>query len=119
MDKLFVNKELLLKRVALFSSLKKSELNRLVKRGTVEVFKSGETVIKEGEPLEGFYVVLSGRLQRFTGTDDKGKEQKANLNLFPGDYFGEISILTGAHSLSTVRVQNDCVLLKISKEGSV
>ncbi|MGA1974939.1 MAG: hypothetical protein ABSG92_04820, partial [Conexivisphaerales archaeon] len=46
--------------VPLFSQLKKNQLERVVKLGHDMSFRSGQTIVKEGELGIGFYVILDG-----------------------------------------------------------
>ena len=51
-----------LKTLFLFEALTDEQLDWLARHGRVEEFPAGGTVFAEGEPAEGFYVLLSGTL---------------------------------------------------------
>jgi len=51
-----------LKTLFLFEALTDEQLDWLARHGRVEEFPPGGTVFAEGEPAEGFYVLLSGTL---------------------------------------------------------
>ena len=93
----------MLQNIPLFSALADKQielLNRIAKKKT---FSKNVIIAHEGEPLEAFYVILSGSVKVFL-SDHNGKELTLDL-LKPGDYFGEISLIEGAcHAASFVSV---------------
>jgi signal transduction histidine kinase len=61
-----------LKTLFLFESLTTEQLEWLVAQGSVQSFPAGATVFAEGDPAEGFFVLLSGTLalsRRVQGND--------------------------------------------------
>lgn len=105
----------LLKYIPLFSSLSRSQLNLIAEKAKFIEFKKGELVYKENEPADSFYVLISGRVRAFSLAPDGGEKTFAYLH--KGNYFGEISLLTtGLHS-ATIKVENDCILLRIEKKN--
>jgi predicted acylesterase/phospholipase RssA len=75
----------------------------------------GETVIREGEPGDCLYIVLSGRLrvslQRADGRDEVVGE------IARGESVGEMAVLTGGTRTASVRAIRDSQLLRLSKVG--
>ncbi len=51
-----------LKTLFLFEALSDEQLDWLAQKGSVQSFPAGSTVFAEGEPAEGFFVLLSGTL---------------------------------------------------------
>jgi MFS family permease len=68
------------------------ELAHNAQRRTVEV---GETVFRQGDPGDHFYVVADGEL-------DLVPDRSAPKRLLPGDAFGEIALLRGVPRTGTV-----------------
>lgn len=59
-----------------------------------------ETVVREGDPGEGLYLVRSGSL---LATIERGDERHIVGQLGPGDVFGELALLRdGSHVAATV-----------------
>ena len=84
-----------LRKVPLFHGLPASSLETVADRASETTFDDGETVTREGEPGETFYIVTEGRLQvsqRGTAVRELGR----------GDFFGEISLVDGRPRTATV-----------------
>lgn len=110
-----VDKFAVLKQLPIFSKLKWFELQKIANKCTFLEFKKGEIICREGTPADGFYCVVSGRVQAYT---TRNSSEKRNTEfLHRGMYFGIISLLTGeTHSL-TFEALNDSVILKIEKDN--
>ena len=81
----------LLKKIPLFSDLRKSELKEMARLIHHRLFQGGEVVFWEGEPGVGMYIVQKGEIGIYK---DYGKaEQKELALLQPGDFFGEMALL--------------------------
>jgi CRP-like cAMP-binding protein len=85
----------LLKRVPLFSDLEGRELNRIGESMKERTFNAGETVAREGESGVGFFVIEDGTAK----VSVSGEERRT---LGPGDYFGEIALLSEGARTATV-----------------
>ena len=86
-----------LQQVPLLSGLEKKDLERLSKSLRERTFPAGHTVTEEGKSGVGFFVIESGEA---TVTRDGQEVRK----LGPGDYFGEIALITpeGARTATIV-----------------
>ena len=69
-----------------------------------EVFRRGDVVFREGDPGDAVYIVHTGMVQAQTGG-------RVLAHIGPGQWFGEMSLLTGAVRSATVEVVLDCHLL--------
>ena len=56
-----------LARVSLFSLVKKSDLERIAKLVNHHVFDTGDVIIKEGEPDNRLFIVVSGEVEVVKG----------------------------------------------------
>ena len=84
-----------LARVPLFSSLSKRELEFLGSRVDEVQLKPGQTVIKEGQPTESFFILERGNVEV-----SRGGKRVARLG--PGEFFGEIGMLDRGPASATV-----------------
>ena len=90
------------------------EVQRLVERSFVSVdLAFGETVFKQGDPPDAYYVVASGNA-RVLVEDAAGQEVSLNM-LRPGDGFGEASLLEGTPRTASVRASSDLTLLRLDR----
>ncbi|MBZ5523177.1 MAG: Crp/Fnr family transcriptional regulator [Acidobacteriia bacterium] len=54
-----------LSRVQLFAELSADEIHALAARAVRKIYSAGETLFMEGEPCQGFYVIVSGKVRIF------------------------------------------------------
>ena len=77
-----------LARLALFADLDRAQLEAAGQVFEEQLFEKGERVLRQGLTGNAFYVLLDGCVAiEIDGTE--------RARLFPGDFFGEVSILTG------------------------
>jgi putative oxidoreductase len=75
---------------------------------------AGTCVVRQGDPPYFFYVILSGELKVYRETPDGIRTNLTDLG--PGDYFGEVALVTGQARTATVEAVTESVLLEINKE---
>ncbi len=75
-------------------------------------FGRGEKVIQQGAAGESMFILLSGEADVFV---DAGGHHTRVATLHPGDYCGEMSLLTGEPRSATVIARTDCELWEIDK----
>jgi CRP/FNR family cyclic AMP-dependent transcriptional regulator len=100
----------MLKTAPLFSGLSRKQLKSLAATAKSLSFSEGDEIIEEGEERSiGFYVLGSG-------TADVTKDGATVATYGPGDYFGEIALLTDEHKrTATVTATSDAEVLGITK----
>ncbi len=84
-----------LTKVPLFSRISKRDLEFVASRVDEVSLKPGQTLIREGQPTEAFFVLESGHVQ-------VTRAGKPAARLGPGDFFGEIGMLDGGPATATV-----------------
>jgi len=104
----------ILSKVALFTSLPADQITKLAEGSEVVVYGDGETVIREGDPGQSLYVVEDGHAEVEVLVN--GSPHTLDVLMGPGDYFGEMSMLTGEPRSATIRAKGDLVLLCIDRE---
>lgn len=85
------------------------ELARSVRR---EVYGAGETIIRAGESGDAFHMVASGQVAVRALVGDNEAEV---ARLGRGEFFGEMSLLTGEPRSATVLADTDAVLLTMHR----
>ncbi len=76
-------------------------------------FGAGETILRQGEVSDRFYVITQGDVE-VTRRDPSGRDAIVDT-LVPGQYFGEIGLLTGAPRNATVRAKTTVELLVVDQ----
>lgn len=98
----------------LFEDLTAEERDALAREMVLESFDEGDIVITEGEKGSSLYVVVSGEVKVYTRG---GRGENVYLaKLAEGDFFGEVSILTGKPRTATVTASQRTELLRLDKE---
>jgi CRP-like cAMP-binding protein len=84
-----------LARVAAFSDLSTRDLNELAASMRQRTYQAGRAIVTEGETGVGFFVVSDGTASVSVDGTEVG-------TLGPGDFFGEIALLTDRKRMATV-----------------
>lgn len=100
-------------RSPLFEMLPKDELEAVIAEMEVETHDEGSVIINEGDPGTSMYVIASGAVKVYTrGTT--GSLYLAQLG--EGDFFGEVSVLSGKPRTATITASQRTELLRLDKE---
>ena len=65
----------------------------------------GETILRQGEPVDCFYMVVSGQVEVMLTSPSGRRTSLARLGA--GQYFGEVELLRGGDSLASVCASGD------------
>jgi NAD(P)H-hydrate epimerase len=79
-----------------------------------QTFAPGDLIIRQGEPAEQFYIIVSGVVEVFHQTD-QAPETIIN-RLETGSYFGEIGLLEGSKRTASIRAVTPTRLLVFDRE---
>ena len=99
-----------LSRVAVLSGLSGERLTEIARRMDREDVPPGRQVVREGEPGERFYVVLSGLFT--VSQEDLGPRRV----LRPGDYFGEVALTMDIPRTASIRALTPSVVASCDRE---
>ena len=97
----------LLKRTPLFAGCTKSELRELAKTADELDLREGTVLIREGRPGREFFVLIDG-------TAVVTKQGKKIADLGPGDWLGEIALITDSPRTATVTATSPVDVLVIT-----
>jgi len=95
------------KAIPLFSGLSQKELRAVVQLATEVDEPAGTTLIREGDQGEELFVLVSGAAR----VSRKGRSVG---ELGPGDFFGELAMLTHAPRNATIVTTSDARLFIVS-----
>ncbi len=90
----------LLKRVPLFADLDGGELQQIANSMKQRTFSAGQEIAVEGQSGVGFFVIEDGQAKVTVHGDEVRR-------LGPGDYFGEVALITQGARTATVTADTD------------
>ncbi len=97
----------------LFEMLSDGEREAVVREMEIESHDEGSVIITEGDPGTSMYLIASGEVKVYT-RGSAGTVYLANLG--EGDFFGEVSVLTGKPRTATITASQRTELLRLDKE---
>ncbi len=104
-----------LERVGLLEPLGPDLVRRLATENTDQVYAAGEQVIRQGAAGDSLFVIMRGSVEVTAREGDRPPVKLAVLG--PGDYFGEMSLMTGAPRVATITTLEETRLLEVGKES--
>ena len=99
-----------LARVDVLSPLSRAEHDAIAQAARVHVFSRGETILSHGAEGESMFIVHEGAVS--VRVDDA---EVARLQ--PGDFFGEMALLTGERRAADIIALSDVVAVEIAKDA--
>ncbi len=99
---------------SLFPRLSDDEIARLLKHGREIELAPGDPLFTEGQPGYHFYVVLAGQVKV---TKQVGGQETVLTVHQPGEFTGEISMMTGAPAIATARAATPSRVLQIEPDA--
>jgi small-conductance mechanosensitive channel len=98
--------------VDFFTILTPEQIEILAKDARVLRFLPGEPVVRQGEPGQELFVILEGEAEVWL--EHEGRSSKIN-QMHRGQFFGEMSLLTGEPRSATVRAVTPLKLVQVGK----
>jgi CRP-like cAMP-binding protein len=106
----------LLSGVEFLEALTSEQFARLASQAQIVPYPAGASVVRQGDEGDSLFVVVEGRVEVSVHAAGGGPEQRL-ATLGPGDYFGEMSLLTGAPRSATIRTVEETRLLVLRKDA--
>lgn len=88
-----------LRPIELFKTLTPRQLTDIAEKMSKRHYDAGETIIRKGDPGEDFFLVSDGEV-------DIIRADREVARLGPGDFFGEVSLISGEPRNATAVAQN-------------
>ena len=98
----------MLRAVPLFETCSMAELRAIAALGTQTHVRSGEVLTTQGKRGSEFFLVIAGRASCEIDGDIVAE-------LGPGEFFGELALLTGAPRAATVTAESELEVLVLSR----
>lgn len=100
-----------LEGLGIFAMAGRAVLERLAAALRELAVPAGSVVVREGDPADALYVLVSGRVE-VTARGEAAEERFIRV-MEAGSYFGEIGLLEGIPRTATVTAAEDCVVWRI------
>jgi thioredoxin reductase (NADPH) len=97
-----------------FPQLDPAHVDALRARGRVRHVEPGEVLWSEGDRGFGFFVVLAGEMEVIDSTGDQPRQVAVH---YPGDFSGDVDMLTGRVSLVSARMLTPGQVLELDSDG--
>jgi tetratricopeptide (TPR) repeat protein len=85
---------------SLFAHFDREALVQVLASTELRTYDEGDIIVTEGEEGSSLYLIVSGAVKVFTRASDGANLPLAELG--PGDFFGEVSLLTGKPRTATI-----------------
>jgi len=95
-----------LSQIPFFTPLKAKEREELAARIQSFFYGTGETIIRQGDEGDSLFFIQSGEVEVMIGDVHSGRPRRVAL-LGGGDFFGEMSLMTGERRSATIRTLTD------------
>ena len=105
--------EIELREVALFSEMDEQEVAEIRAIMDELKFKPGQTIVREGDTGDLFYIITEGEVQ-VTIRDDENNDIVLH-DLGPGGFFGELSMLTNEPRSARVLAVSNVTTLALER----
>ena len=109
------DRKLLLAKIELFEHLDDEEREIVATKMRRQFCQAEEILVKRGDKGESMFILLEGLLYVFLDIRDSGEETKV-AQIVPGQFFGEMSLLTGEPRSATIKATTDTVVYEIRKD---
>jgi len=100
----------LVERIPFFKKLWPAELQCILSYTTTHVLSHGEILFRQGDPPDGLYILLEGKLQVILQSKHEGS-RIALSEVLPGQYVGEFGVFDGKPRSASVKAQLSSKLL--------
>lgn len=98
----------------LFRDFSEDELLAVIRGLRLHTAEPGEILVSAGEPGDSLFVLASGSVRAYM-RDKRGRNVQVR-EMHDGDFFGEMSVLTGNPRSATITAATHCELLELDRQ---
>ena len=91
------------------------QLVKLAGEHDEQIYASGEQIIRQGDSGESMFFIIDGEV--VVSLNVPGKDQIQLRRLESGDYFGEMSLMTGEPRLATVTATAETRVFEVTRSS--
>ncbi|MGE5379510.1 MAG: mechanosensitive ion channel family protein [Methylocystaceae bacterium] len=103
----------LLRQIDTLEQLEVEYLEMIASKMMLYYINKGETLFREGEPGDSLYIVVVGVLKVIVNKDNI---EHTIAQITPGQFFGEMSMLTSEPRTATIRAATDVIAYEIHRD---
>jgi small-conductance mechanosensitive channel len=103
----------LLESVPVLSTLSPEIRTQIADRSKIAEYGAGEFIVRQGDQGDSLYIIRTGSCGVYITKDEQQENKIATIN--SGEFFGEMSLLTGEPITATVRAMVDTTVIVIDK----
>ncbi|NOK20148.1 cyclic nucleotide-binding domain-containing protein [Corallococcus carmarthensis] len=101
--------------VPVLSGVGREAFVALVEALEVRAFWPGQRVVEEGQPGDSMFALVEGRVEVARRVEGNARQVVATLG--PGDFFGEVALVSEGPRLASVEVRERSVLLEFKRQS--
>ncbi|MGE6757209.1 cyclic nucleotide-binding domain-containing protein [Corallococcus interemptor] len=101
--------------VPVLSAVGRDAFVALVEALEVRAFWPGQRVVEEGQPGDSMFALVEGRAEVTRRVEGNARQVVATLG--PGDFFGEVALVSEGPRLASVEVRERSVLLEFKRQS--
>ena len=105
----------MLGQVSIFSALSTEIRTQIAERSVITEYGAGEFIVRQGDQGDSLYIIRTGSCGIYVRRD--GKQENRIATIERGEFFGDMSLLTGEPITATVRAMADTSVIIIDKEN--
>ena len=103
-----------LKAFPILEDLDEEKLAELAPFFATETFETGREIVRQNDPGDKFYIIARGNVEVWRTEEQSGNTKRVAV-LQAGDFFGEITLITGFPRTATVRALTVCTCISLER----
>jgi ATP-binding cassette subfamily B protein len=103
-----------LKTFPILENLDEEKLAELAPFFATETFQPGREIVRQNDPGDKFYIIARGKVEVWRTEEQSGNTKRVAV-LQDGDFFGEITLITGFPRTATVRTLTVCTCISLER----
>ena len=104
-------------RVPMLAPITQLQLREFLLDSDVHAPAEGETIFRYKDYTNSIYSILAGEVHIQPGDPNDPKTPRAQITLGQGQFFGEMSLISGRRRSATVTAGKDCIVIESSRRS--
>ena len=109
--------ELIQERVPMLAPITQLQLREFLLDSDIHAPAEGDTIFRYKDYTNSIYSILQGEVHVHPGDPNDPKTPRAPITLTQGQFFGEMSLISGRRRTATVTAGRDCVVIESSRRS--